>query len=352
MFENTPYCPLLYTRVAEIKALFQLSSAAKDRMFPIFVARPWPNSKELARIWDKLEEAFGNRRFGLDLDESRAMPNGSRVSEDFSALFDPASGFQNYYNAVSDLQWAIPVLRYQGGEFPQLEGQVAHATDLDRGFIVRITNGKIHNAVDTARHIAQLSSDAVFIIDCGWTRDILQQENWASMLISAISESNPEAEIAVTGSTFPSSFNGMGSRKVEPLQERVLFSNLVRQHNRVSLIYGDWASTRPPSSPSPMRNIPRIDLPESGDWIFFRRDPNSAPLETYEHIAQRAVSDPAWPSDLMIWGTYTILNTANGLPGAIRSPGTAAAARINIHLHRQSFFGSNEVSDGEEPFTD
>lgn len=102
-----------------------------------------------------------------------------------------------------------------------------------------------------------------------------------------------------------------------------------------------------------MKNIPRIDLPENNDWIAFRRDRDLNANEDYDEIAKRVMADPSWPNDLGIWGTYTIECTAQGLPGAIRSPAVAAAARINIHLHRQAYFGAaNITGDGEEPFSD
>ncbi|KRB79868.1 hypothetical protein ASE00_19420 [Sphingomonas sp. Root710] len=102
-----------------------------------------------------------------------------------------------------------------------------------------------------------------------------------------------------------------------------------------------------------MRNVPRIDLPTSNQWITFRRDKDLEDNEDYTDIAQRVIDDSEWPANLNIWGTYTISWTASGEPGAIRSPATAAAARINIHLHQQAFFGANNVViDGDEPFTD
>jgi len=92
------------------------------------------------------------------------------------------------------------------------------------------------------------------------------------------------------------------------------------------------------------------------DWIFFRRyddEANSIEDEDYQAIAQRVVKDAEWPGNLTIWGTYVIMCTAGDLPGAIRSPAAAAAARINIHLHRQALFGAERLSsDQEEPFTD
>jgi hypothetical protein len=137
------------------------------------------------------------------------------------------------------------------------------------------------------------------------------------------------------------------------MNERFMYNSLVRQHNAAKLIYGDWGSTRAPSDPVQMRNVPRIDLPKPSEWISFRRDKDLDDDEDYQDIAERVIADTDWPKNLDIWGTKTIDWTAKGEPGGIRGRAAAAAARINIHLHRQAYFGANDiVTDGDEPFTD
>jgi Beta protein len=354
MLENTPYCPTLHARVAEIKALTQLPSATKDRLFPLIIGRPWPNAKHLGRTWEKIGEAVGNRQFALDLDRTkRYSGSGKPASAEFDSLFDDNNGFANYYNAVAEIDGALPVLRISGGMAVQFEAQAEHIDKLDRGLVVRIEYGVVTNPIHLVEQVLGRFDDVSIFVDVGWSIDILSREMWASGIVERVSRDNPEVEIVISGSSFPMSFTGIGQRGILPVEERFLYNNLVRRHNAATVVYGDWGSTRPPSDPVPMRNIPRIDLPTATQWISFRRDKELDDDEDYSDIAQRVVSDPDWPTDLNIWGTYTIDWTARGEPGAIRSPATAAAARINIHLHRQAFFGSNDlVSDGDEPFTD
>lgn len=218
---------------------------------------------------------------------------------------------------------------------------------------MRLQNGAVNRPSELALRVLEQEPDAIVAVDCGWDRNLINLEVWASQIIGAVSGEQPETEIIVSGSSFPNSFVDNGARAEINVVERNLYDNLVRQHNAANLIYGDWASTRPPSDPVPMKNIPRIDLPTTSEWICFRRDKDYDPDESYEEIAQRTLSDAAWPNGLNIWATYTIINTANGLPGAIRSPATATAVRVNLHMHRQAHFGAAfEVSDGEEPFED
>jgi hypothetical protein len=354
MLENTPYCPTLYARVAEMKALTQLPAATKDRIFPLIIARPWPNAKHLARTWEKIGDALGNRRFALDIDRTKRNSGGGKPAAfEFDALFEAHNGFEKYYSIVGEIEEALPVLRISGGSAPQLEAQAEHIEELDRGLIVRVEYGAVTNPIQLVEQVLGRFVDVSIFVDAGWSTDILSREAWASRIIETVSRDYPEIELVVSGSSFPDSFTGIGERGVLPVEERFLYNNLVRRHNAASLIYGDWGSTRPPSDPVPMRNIPRIDLPTASQWISFRRDKELDDTEDYSDIAQRVVADADWPADLNIWGTYTIDWTAKGEPGAIRSPATAAAARINIHLHRQAFYGANDIiSDGDEPFTD
>lgn len=354
MLENFPYCPTLYARAAEMKALAQLPAKTKDRIFPLIVSRPWPNAKHLKRTWEKIGEAFGNRRFALDLDFTKRNGKSDKpAAAEFDELFNSRSGFANYYDVFEEIDEAIPVLRITAGSASQFETQATRIDELDRGVIVRIQYGSVDNPYTLVDQVLDRFADVSIFVDAGWSRDILSREAWASNIVERISGNRPEIEVVVSGSSFPDSFAGIGERDAMLVDERFLYNNLVRRHNAATLIYGDWGSTRPPSPPLPMRNVPRIDLPTPREWIFFRRDSELDNDEDYTDIAQRVVADSEWPADLNIWGTYTIGWTANGEPGAIRGPAAAAAARINIHLHRQAFFGdSDRITDGDEPFTD
>lgn len=355
MLEQFPYCPALHARVAEVKALSKLPAATKDRLFPLIIARPWPNAKHLVRTWEKIGEAMGNRRFALDLDREKRNSGGKLAAADeFDDLFISRNGFANYYATVSGIAEAIPVLRLSGGEAIQFEAQARNVEELDRGLVVRIEYGVVSNPIALADQVLGRFQDVAFFVDVGWSPDILGRELWASSIVERITRDHPEIEVVISGSSFPNSFSNIGDRGIIRVEERLLYNNLVRRHNSATLIYGDWGSTRPPSTEQvPMRNIPRIDLPTQNEWVSFRRDKELDDEEDYTDIAQRVVADVDWPANLDIWGTYTIEWTASGEPGAIRSPATAAAARINIHLHRQAFFGANDIIvDGDEPFTD
>lgn len=351
MLEDKVYCPILHARQGEVKALFQLPPQSKDRIFPVIVARPWPNAKSLTTTWERISEAMGGRRYGVDLDETRFQAPSKRpiAAAAFDELFDPAGGHQNYYDLIDSLPSAIPVLRMPGGTVRDLAAQAAHIGRLDRGVIVRLRHGVTHNPLQLVPLVLDAFQDVTLVIDAGWSRDLLSLEAWASAIVGAAAQNRPEIEMVVAGSSFPDTFTNVGERRELPVRERFLFSSLVRQHNAAILTYGDWGSTRPPMAPTPMKMVPRIDLPMPGEWISFR----CTNQEEFSDIARRVMADPLWPDHLNIWGTYTVMCTANDLPGAIRNAAVAAAARINIHLHRQAHYGAMDLpNDGDEPYSD
>lgn len=356
MLETVSYAPLLHARVAEMKAYSRLPNATKDLIFPVVVARPWPNARQLALAWQRIEVAMEGRRFAVDLDRTRRGRSNERPAQvEFDALFDPSNGHANYYEAIAAMPLATPVLRHYGSGLADLTEQLAHVSQIDRGLLVRLEYGFTQSPNSIVQALVGQASDLVIYIDSGWSpRELLMREAWATGIIEQIVESNLDAEIVVCGSSFPDTFEGIDTRGEIDVDERSFYSDLTRRFNEPPLKYGDYGSTRPPSiDDTPMTPRARIDLPTPQTWICFRGTRDGDEKEDYTSIANRIVSDASWPSDLTIWGTYMIEATADGVPGSISGPAAAAAARINIHLHRQAYFDAPVVaSDGDEPYTE
>lgn len=350
MLETVDYCPTLYARVAEVKAYDQLPRATKDAILPVFRWRPWPNARELSKTWGRLGEAIGGRRFILELDRSKYTSSPNKASdEEFVRLFDPRSGYENFYRFAEELPFSIPTLRSLSGRLVDLDAQAAHVDKIGRGVVWHVEHPHVVER-ELIDEVAHLFPDLVVLIDVGWGRDLLGREAWASRIIRLIGEVRPECEIILSGSSFPETFTGIGARAELQNSERPLFSNVIRNTNMTTLTYGDWGSTRPVLTPVPMRLIRRIDVAYVNQWNVFRQvDEN----DTYVELARRATNDPSWPSELKIWGTYAIEATAEATPGSIGSPAAAAAARINMHLYRQAQFGApTDLGEADEPYVD
>lgn len=351
MLQGRTYVPMLHARLAEMRALGELPNATKNKLFPIIRARPWLNAKSLDAVWNKIDEVFPERLFGLDLDSTKNV--ASRDSEayiSFRQLFLPDDGFKEYYDLVASRDWAVPVLRSTGFGFPDLARQLDHVEAIDKGLIVRVEPRRTANLQTTAELINnRIPENVVFVFDCGWGRDILLQAASCVAQIDPLIDVSEDFEFVVGGSSFPDSFSKQGDRIPISMIERLLFQEVRRNLNRGDLVYGDWGSTRPPSDPIPMKNVPRIDFALPGQWIAHR----SGNGEDYEDLAEEVLADSAWTDGLGIWGEYMVESTAAGLEPAIKSPAMAAAVRVNLHMHIQANFDdptSMVVSD--EPFDD
>jgi hypothetical protein len=270
MLAGKTYAPILHARAVEIRALSELPDATKDLIFPLVVARPWPNAKHLRSTWKKLKEAMGDRRFALDLDHSKYR-SGSPLpaADEFDKLFAEEDGFAAYYAEVASVDGAVPTL--QIADPANMERQLQAAIDLDRGLVLRLQYGLTPEPLALVQRVLELFEDVAVFIDLGWSDDLLSREVWASTVIKAISDMTQEYELVVAGSSFPESFKSIG-RDERLANERVIYENLVKRHNAVIITYGDWGSTRLPKDPIPMGPIPpRIDVPNKREWICFRR---------------------------------------------------------------------------------
>lgn len=347
LIENALYCPILHTRVAETKALGQLATPVKDRIWPVFVARPWPNAKHLDRTWDKLEEAFSKRPFALDLDRSFGG-GATEAGTEFRRLLDPTGGYKAYYELLAQIPFAAPVLQ-PSADALTLQRQLERAGGLDRGVVVRARFSSSGNLPLIIETLKGLDIDAVFVVDAEWARDLLVREAWVEQSVRRIVSDLPQVEVAASGSSFPSSFVDVGRRKAFRVEERILHATVQRGINAARVVYSDWGSTRPPAPATPMTSKPRLDLSLVDQWISFRQEG----AEQYRELANRMIEDPLWPQKTQTWGTYQYVITAENLPGAIKSPIAAAAARINLHLHRQATTGApGAATDDIEPYED
>jgi len=351
MLEGRTYVPLLHARLAEMRALRELATSTKNVILPVIRIRPWLNAKNLSKAFDVIEEAFGDRAFGLDLDSTKFDPSNQKPAyQEFAALFNEADGFSNYYDCVAEKVNRVPVIRRPEGVTPFLDRQLESAKELERGLVVRVFPDQLGDYIQVAAACAEKRlENVVFVVDCGWRMDILTQAAQCTSIVNNILDVSEDIEVVVAGSSFPNAFAGMGERGSFQVNERLLFQNVRQNINRGLLVYGDWGSTRPPTDPVPMTNVPRIDTADNTIWMSWRSEAG----ETYEKVAERVVADPLWTGNTDLWGNYLIESTAEGLEPAIKAPAMAAAVRVNLHMHTQAHFDNpNNLNIGDEPVGD
>lgn len=84
----------------------------------------------------------------------------------------------------------------------------------------------------------------------------------------------------------------------------------------------------------------RVDYPTSDAWNISRDKTDGW---DFHRAAEAIVEGPDWDGDLGIWGEEMIQNTTVSPELGIDTPQKNVAARVNIHLHRQAFFGTGDI---------
>lgn len=348
MLASISYVPLLKTRTSEVEAFNFLEEDVKDRCFPVFSLRPWPNANFLDHSVNYVTEALGGRPFGLGLDKDRLGHSSSKAAQaEFDALFNPARGYKAYFDFVESIPNAVPVLQ-ASTDANNLLLQLGAATDLDRGLIVHQVRGSQIPLSETVLSLPPLPTDTVFIVDAAWARDPLQLEAWTVPIVKRIFSLLPSAEIVVAASSFPESFGHIVGDAEELAYEDTHFSSVRQQVQGANLVYGDWGSTRLPQSGGGGKIPPRIDLAKSGCWHIFRADATTN--EAYLDVANAAKCHPSFAFVPDCWGKTQIAET-DGKGVGITGTKMNTSARINAHMTLRA--GPSKFSTQEEvPYQD
>jgi hypothetical protein len=345
------YAPTIFLRNAEMQALEHLSNAEKDNIIPISLIKPWANSAQLIGGIKRINKAFPDRKYILDIDRYYRRSSDRPAWHQFLSMSVPDHDFANWRAFVGEIENAIPCIQIFGATVGQINSQIGWADQLQKTFAIRIENAfpcdrtAVLSALSAINH-----SNYVVVLDAGWSRDVLGLEMWVSGWIDAITALHEDTKIVVSASSFPDSFKVYGEYGEEALQERPLFTSLGRRHNAARLIYGDWCSSRPHGNDGGGPGYPRIDVPLPSRWAFFRASEIDG---NFQPLALEATRSPIWDNNLNVWGKYFINNTARGDGYVINSAQQAAAARINIHLNQQISQGLQApIGDVPEDYAD
>lgn len=336
------YIPTIFLRNAELKAVEELPDREKDLLTPIFCLKPWKTAKLLVAAIEKIESVFGDRDYFLDIDPFTSISDVKRqAQQEFLSLVDHSEDNQSWIDFFDGHEHAYPCIQVNHGELRAIRNQIQAFSSREKPFLVRLDYeggtrfSEIIQEVCSTEH-----SNFGFVLDAGWSRNLLARADWADGLIKQIVElRGDDVSIAVTGSSFPDSFAGVELGTSFGIKERQLFRQLQQNNNRARLVYGDWASSRSPSEagggghPIP----PRIDVAGASEWESFRcREEEGG----FKSAALAALKSKIFPRSLQIWATYMIESTALDEPNGIRTLHRATAVRINMHLYRQLHFSS------------
>lgn len=333
------YLPILCMRPGEMRALQELPEQTKNVLLPLVPLRPWATANYLNSSIERISQSYGGRPVIVSLSE-REGERDRPVFRELERLRSPRAGFANWCDLIEEHHDEyIPVA--QLGIDPQQEAdQIRRLYAIGNGLVIWLEEGAFGTLGAVANLIAEPTDggdDVCVVLDYGTARsDHLEKAARTVALINVMRVRLPGATIAISASSFPANFVGVPDQEIF---ERRLFNTVTGQIGPEGLIYSDRGSARAePLGGGGGAEIPaRIDYPMSDEWRFFRAP--SAGFNNYVRQAEAVMTSDIWDGGLRIWGTQMIERTARRDESAIANPQRATAARINLHLHRQTFYG-------------
>lgn len=346
--EGKTYVPTLAVRASEMTGLEFLPGATKDRMTPCFLLAPWANSSSLSRTITRIERAFANRSYFLDIDREYQVNNDQNVAQqEYEALRNPAGAYANWVSFVSGIEHAMPCIQTHGLDAASIRAQINAVQQLGRKYCFRILREpRTENLTDIVNAInATGAADFAIILDGGWVSDPLQLAVWFDGLMqNALAEIDPVVPVVCSCTSMPKLFTGFssGEPSVVPFTNRQLVEQIARRSNRARIVYGDWGSTRPREQGGfANRPLDRVDYPGDTAWHIAR---NREDEWDFRDAALAIMNCNVWDGGLGIWGEEMIQNTTINPELGIDTPQKNVAVRVNIHLHRQTFYGQDRIA--------
>lgn len=348
------YLPMLAISVAEMRGLEELPERDKDALLPYFQLRPWGVSHELENTLNRLTDAYGDRPFLADLCPPTVLDSEPRpVHHTLDLLRTPEDGYANWCDFLSDHPNMIPVA--QLGDLDNLPAQLDRLVRLERGLGVYLPAPAFPRIREIARIVGEQTDEGLHtcvIIDLGQRgADLLGSQAMSVGLVNAVRASLPFATVAVSASSFPSDFVGLADQQI---YERAHHQGVIATAGGEGVIFSDRGSARAQRQMGGGGTpAPRVDLAGPAAWQFFRDGSGGARPAGYVAQAAAAMRSDAWDANLRVWGVQMIERTAGGDRNAIKSPTSAAAARINMHLHQQLLFNDpDSLHDTDEEWVD
>lgn len=342
------YVPTLAVRPSEMNGLEQLPGLSKDRMRPVFLLAPWATANSLAKAISRVEKAYSNRGYVLDLDRDYEIPTPSRGPQrELRMLLDPRNCFENWWVFVSEHSNIQPCLQLSQQTIDCIQTQISYAQQLQREFCVRVELKRLPNNLSdvVAALNAVGTSDYFIVIDGGWTTNPESLATPVLRLINGVFEDiNAEIPIVVSSTSMLGNFQEIINSEEVRFGNRKLVREITANSNRRYIVYGDWGSTRP-REPSSHRQRPlsRIDYPTPNGCVIAR---NGEERWTFKDAAEEVVHNSGlWNGNLRVWGENMILQTIINPDFGINTPQKNVASRVNIHLHLQAFFGEPGFED-------
>ena len=346
--EVQEYLVTLGVRPAELSGLKELPGHTKDHLTPVLLLAPWLTTTPLSRALDKFEEAYASRPYFVDVDTYyRVNDKPNKAKAQWEKLAQKPADLDLWWNLLADYPYADPCLLMAEQPIERARDQIDWARQNKRNFCLRMNFAESIGAgmpkwmPDLVQELAEEGiNDYALVFEFGWVEDPLLVAPLASGYAGTFfSKVPPQVPIAISCTSFPKDFTPYDGMVEVAFSNRDLIAQ-VRQDtlsNHPKVICGDWGTTRPRSYGRASQPKNRVDYPTDNSWVFARDQDESV---EFQAAAARVTASEFWSGHLGIWGEQQIEGTAAGQAFAIDTMPKMIASRINIHLHRQAFYGN------------
>lgn len=339
------YLVTLGIRPSDLSGLKELPGPSKDRLTPLFLLAPWLATVPLSRAMNKISDAYPDRPYLIDVDPYyRILKNPNEAKEDWKKLSASPPDLALWFKLLMDYPHAHPCLLMKGMSLEGALYQVRWARANDRNFCIRVNfaegsgSGMPPWMPSLLKTLAdEGANDFSVVLEFGWVADPLQVAAMAGGYVKTFfSVLSQDVPIAVSCTSFPKDFTVFKGVEPCPFSNRSLTEQIKRETNLPNIVYSDWGTTRPRSYGHASTPKRRVDYPTDNSWIIVRGEGEEV---EFEAAAKKIMSSQYWRGDLGIWGEQLIEGAAAGEQFAIDTMPKMYAARINIHLHQQAFYG-------------
>ena len=345
------YVPTLAIRVGEMNGLELLPGKSKTKMTPCFLLAPWVGAGTLERAIERVEKAFPKQHYFLDMDRDYQITNPDKpAQQEWNQLRNPAN-WKKWIEFIKKHEWIWPCVQFHGQSEKEIREQIVAIQELGRQYCMRIERSRFPDNLDEV--ISAFTSggppgyevgspaDFLIILEGGWRNDPFELSSWFERLMSEeLQKIDANVPVVLSCTSICKTFFQFNGISKVPIQHRQLVQSIGQKSNRARVIYGDWGSTRPREMDMYARRpFDRIDYPTEDAWYIVR---NQNDGWDFNKAAKELIRSEAWNGKLNIWGEEmirrTVINKAIGIDTFQKN----IAARVNIHLHRQAFYGEPE----------
>lgn len=331
LLEAITYLPCIRSRPAEIRGYSELRATTKASLHPLVALGKLGRVGDAERVMETLHARVGPCFLDLNL-----MPG--QGCDGLDVLYNPEENFRRWREFASGFPGVIPValMREDATERHFLRQVISIEQDHQAVVIRTRRPSRDLPALSAALSAVEDVNNILFVLDLGYVRAAFDPKTTeARRVITALRSIDPAARIAVVGSSYPRSVAAFGDRSgTLEILERDL--HLEIGGNEVA-VYGDHASIYPePYEPSISRWVPRIDYCLEDAWKWQRRRQDEG---GYVRCAQDIIASADWDAGFAaeVWGAGKIAEAGAGqVPQGFGSPANWIAARVNMHIERQT----------------